>query len=115
MNAMSATMRGPPRPHDLSSRIGPRALDRTAISRGVLSRRARIREIEAEIDSRCESAAVGCLDRTGAQAREDWDERTWRRYVAEAIQQARLCSTELNVLRQEASHLERLIRMTGME
>ena len=115
MNAISAAMGGPSSRRGLDSHISMRALDKTAISGGVLSRRARIREIEAEIDFVCEAAAVRGRDRTGLQSREGWDEGTWRRYIAEAVQQARLCSTELDVLRQEASHLERLIRMSGIE
>lgn len=115
MNAMSAAIGGPRRFFDLSSRISRRSLDRSAIWSGVTSRRDRIREIEADIDFACESAAIGRVGRTETKAREDWDEGTWRRYLAEAVHQARLCSTELNALRQEASHLERLARITATE
>ena len=99
----------------ISSQISLRSFDRAAIWSGVTSRRARISEIEADVGFACESAAIGRAGRTETKAREDWDEDTWRRYLAEAVSQARLCSTELNALRQEASHLERLARTTGTE
>jgi len=115
MNAMSAAIGGRPKFFGFSPQISLRSLDRSAIWRGVTSRRARIREIEADIDFACESAAIGRVRHTETKARENWDEDAWRRYLAEAVHQARLCSTELNTLRQEASHLERLARITGSE
>ena len=115
MNAMSAAIGGPRTLSALNSQISLRSVDRTAICGGVISRRDRIREIEAEINFACETAAIGCVGHTETQAREDWDAGTWRRYLAEAVHQARLCSIELNTLRQEASHLERLVRVTAME
>ncbi len=109
MNAMSAGMDRVPNQNGVNSTPHPRALDRTAISRGLMSRHARIREIEANIDLACESAAVGHGMQRRARRREEWDDRTWQRYVAEAVHQARLCSPELSALRQQASHLERLV------
>ena len=109
MNAMSAGMDRVSEQTCASSTADIRTLDRTAISRGLMSRHARIREIEANIDLACESVAVGHGMQDRARRREGWDDRTWQRYVAEAVHQARLCSAELSTLRQQARHLERLV------
>ena len=109
MNAMSAGMDRVSNHNGANSTSDTRALDRMAIFRGLMSRHARIREIEANIDLACESAAVGHGMQRRARRREEWDDRTWQRYVAEAVHQARLCSAELSTLRQQARHLERLV------
>ena len=90
-------------------------LEREALAHGAAARRARARAraIEDDIDHACEMAALGrhcCLP---AQTRDAWDKRTWARYLAEAVRQAHVHCLELDVLRHEATQLERLARITA--
>jgi hypothetical protein len=74
---------------------------------GAAYRRSRIQDIETDIDRACERGALRHRRRMSGM-REAWDRRTWRRYVAEAMRQAQLHTSELGRLRREAAKLERL-------
>ena len=86
------------------------ALDRQAIAKGAAVRLARAKEIEDQMDHACESAALGSHTRLPQPDRSLWDSKTWDRYVAEAISQARQRGPELECLRREAAQLDRLLR-----
>ena len=94
----------------VSSRITRFKLDRQAIARGAALRLARAEEIEDQMDHACESAALGSHTRLPPPDRSLWDSKTWDRYVAEAISQARQRGPELECLRREAAQLDRLLR-----
>ncbi len=85
-------------------------LDRQAIATGAATRRARAEQIEDQMDRACESAALGTHTRLPLPDRSNWDSKTWDRYVAEAISQARQRGPELECLRREAAQLDRLLR-----
>ena len=97
----------------LSSRYRAR-LERETLAHGAAARRARAHAIEDDIDHACEVAALGSHRCLPAQTRDTWDKRTWARYLAEAVRQAYAHCLELDVLRQEAAHLDRLARLTGL-
>lgn len=85
-------------------------LDRQAIAKGVAVRLARAEEIEDQMDHACETAALGSHTRLQLPDRSSWDSKTWDRYVAEAVSQARQHGPELDCLRQGAAQLDRLLR-----
>ncbi len=88
-------------------------LEREALAHGAAARRARARAIEDDIDHACEMAALSSHRCLPAQTRDAWDKRTWARYLAEAVRQAHVHCLELDVLRHEATQLERLARVTA--
>jgi hypothetical protein len=85
-------------------------LDRQAIAKGAALRRARAEEIEDQMDHACETAALGRHTRLLPSDRSLWNGKTWDRYIAEAISQARQHGPELECLRREAAQLDRLLR-----
>lgn len=93
-------------PRLTSSPSARSTLDRHVLSVGAAQRRARAQEVEAEIETACERAAIGPgLHDT---PRDTWTKQKWERYVAEAVNQSRTHGAELQALRRDASHLERL-------
>jgi hypothetical protein len=113
MNTMSSYRDDLDDCNHVGSRSATSHLDRTALAIGAASRRSYPRTIEAEIDHACERAAIGNCAAIRHQDRQRWDRRTWRRYVAEAVQQAYIHASELDALRQEVSQLDRLIQATS--
>ncbi len=93
-----------------SSRANRFALNRQALAKGAVLRRACAEEIEDQIDHACETAALGNHTRLPPPDRSSWDSKTWGRYVAEAISQARRHGPEVECLRREAAQLDRLLR-----
>ena len=93
------------------SRLRRARLDRAAIAHAAALRRARVQAIEDDIDHACELAALGGRAWLSCQGRESWDERTWDRYLAEAVRQAQTRCSELDALRQEAAQLVRLAQL----
>jgi hypothetical protein len=113
MNTMSSYRDGLDDCNHLGSKSTGSRFDRTALANGAASRHSRLRAIEAEIDHACERAAIGNCAWIRHQDRQKWDRRRWRRYIAEAVQQAYIHPPELDGLRQEVSQLERLIQATS--
>lgn len=85
---------------------GRPVLDRHRLSLGATQRRARAQEIEAEMDQACERAAVGSTPHRAE--RSAWSRQVWDRHISEAVQQSRARGAELQALRREAAHLDRL-------
>ena len=111
MNAMFASRENFSGSHSRSSSpTSPVVLDRKAIATGAADRRARAEEIETEMDEACEQAALGTHLVLSSPDRRAWDSKTWGRYVAEAVRQARIHASALEGLRQEAAQLDRLLR-----
>jgi hypothetical protein len=113
MNTMSSYRDDLDDCNHVGSRSATSPLDCTALAIGAASRRSYLRTIEAEIDHACERAAIGNCAAIRHQDRQRWDRRKWRRYVAEAVQQAYIHASELDALRQEVSQLDRLIQATS--
>jgi hypothetical protein len=110
MNAMTygRNRKGPELP--LCSQPTLPQLNRSALAAGAASCRLRVQMIEAEIEQACEHAALRGGFRRNNPDRSDWDRRTWKRYLAEAVRQAQCPGADLDALRTRASHLERLMR-----
>jgi len=93
-------------PRLMSSPNSRAVLNRQVLSAGAAWRRAQAQEIETKMDMACERAAIGPTP-YGA-TRDSWNKRAWNRYVAEAVNQSRAHSAELQALWRDAIHLERL-------
>ena len=89
--------------------IARSTLDRTALAAGAADRRQRMHDVETEIDAACELAAIGPFASPALTERTHWRGPAWRRYVNEAVRQARYRAAELRALRREAELLERLL------
>lgn len=110
MNAMPLEDREDSGTGRASSSLARRTvLDREMIATGAADRRARVGKIKAEMDHACEHAALNAG--VWSSDRYTWNRRSWDCYVAEAVSQARPHASEGEHLRQEAAHMDRLLRV----
>jgi hypothetical protein len=75
----------------------------------IVSRRARLAELEAEMVAACEAAALGTRSRTSTTAeRRHWGRTTWHRYLVAAMRLEATYGPRMRRLRQEIGQIERL-------
>jgi hypothetical protein len=94
----------PALPHPLSGQM--------LLTLQIASRRARVAQLEAEMNTACEAAALGGRSSTGAAAdRERWNRATWHRYLAAAMRLEADYGPRLRRLRREIGQIERLMAL----
>lgn len=72
-------------------------------------RRMRLADLEAEMVTACEAAALGGRTQKGRISdREGWDRATWQRYLAAAMRLEATYGPPMRRLRREIGQLERL-------
>ena len=91
-------------------RLASRSCDAGALESAAAARRARVEALHDAMEQACEAAALRCRSRSPPEC---WSRRAWRRYLAEAVHQARRHGPELKSLRRELSRLEDLIQILG--
>ena len=80
------------------------------LTRQIEFRRMQLAELEAEMVTACEAAALGGRPRREAESdREHWDRTTWQRYLAAAMRLEATYGPRMRRLHQEIGQLERLM------
>ncbi len=89
-------------------------LDAGVLRLGVALRREALQNLEAELVSVCETAAVqGDTRPVDANDRTHWDRPTWRRYLDTAVRLEGYYMPRMRRLRDDIARLERLLDLTA--
>jgi hypothetical protein len=82
------------------------------LTQQIVSRRARLAALGAEMTAACETAALGARPRTNAAiACEHWNRATWHRYLAAAMRLEATYGPRMRRIHQEIGQLERLMTL----
>ncbi len=89
-------------------------LDVDVLRLGVAQRREALQNLEAELVSVCETAAVqGDIRPRNTNDRAHWDRPTWRRYLDTAVRLEGYYTPRMRRLRDDIARLERLLDLTA--